>query len=66
MKLLKTIHRSSGHSAKIYYNNDSNDYLVKFYISGNPIHFEETSLMSLQGAIMQAEIELNMFQDMDD
>ena len=66
MKLLKTIHRSSGHSAKISLNEYEGFYRVEYYQSGKPIIDKRYIAETLHDASDTAELELMVIQDQDE
>ena len=65
MKLFKTIHRSSGHSARVFIL-PNNAYIVEFYNLGKHFTFKDYFTDTLQDAIDTAQLELMLLQDMDD
>ena len=66
MKLFKTIHRSSGHSAKISLNEYEGFYRVEYYQSGKPLLNKRYIANTLQDASDTAELELMVIQDQDE
>ena len=66
MKLFKTIHRSSGHSAKISLNEYEGFYQVEYYYSGKPLINKRYIAETLQDASDTAELELMLYQDQDE
>jgi len=66
MKLIKTIHRSSGHSAKISLRWPEGFYRVEYYYSGKPLLNKRYIAETLQDATDTAELELMLWQDKDD
>jgi antitoxin component YwqK of YwqJK toxin-antitoxin module len=42
MKLISTINKSIGFQAKVYYNNDYNEYVVKYYDENKKIMSDNT------------------------
>ena len=63
MKLIQTIHRASGHSAKVFYRDIDSNYVVIYYYKGSPLRDYFTSV--LQDAIETAQLELMILQDGD-
>ena len=66
MKLLRTIHRASGHSAKISLNEYEGFYRVEYYYSGKPLLDKRYIANTLQDASDTAELELMLWQDLDE
>ena len=66
MRLIQTIHRASGHSAKIILNEQERFYIVEYYYNGIKIDSMRYIGNTLQDAIETAQLELMVIQDQDD
>ena len=65
MKLIKTIHRSSGHSARVSID-ETKRFNVGFFFSGKPLQGYGLNAMSENDAVEYANAQLMEWQNMDD
>ena len=65
MKLIKTIHRSSGHSARVSID-EIGRFNVEFFFSGKPLQGYELNADSENDAVEYANAQLIEWQDQDD
>ena len=66
MKLIQTIHRASGHSAKVFEDQEGIiKYKVQYYLSGKRLENCTYYTCALQDAIDTAQLELMILQDQD-
>jgi len=65
MKLIQTIHRASGHSAKVFYCETGGFYVAVYYYKGLECNTVRYKTQDLQDCIDTAQLELMILQDQD-
>jgi len=65
MKLIQTIHRASGHSAKVFYCETGGFYVAVYYYKSSEVDTLRYKTQGLQDCIDTAQLELMILQDQD-